>query len=225
MICGKVNMIDVAISSCARPKILSKSVYSFLDKVKSKEKLRLIICEDKMDDPERIRIGREWIESNKDLFDEIIYSEKRLTYVFCFTEILKYVKSDYFFRLEDDVVFDQDIDIDDIIDFMKTKEKLSQLIFKRSLHNIVNPRKIDSGFNRKIVHQDFCSIATGVYNTKLIRDIVNYSGTGECHESSVLTPSMKKLDLQSGVVFGVNRDEAINYLGDDPNLKKGAYIL
>ena len=94
----------------------------------------------------------------------------------CQFMIPQYIKSDYFFRLEDDVAFDQDINVDEIINFMKTDELLSQLIFKRSKHNLVNQTLIKQDITeRKIIYHNFCSIATGIYNTNLINNIINYT--------------------------------------------------
>lgn len=217
-------MIDVAISSCARIDILSEAVNTFLKYVKTKDKLRLIICEDRVDDVVRQRSGRNWIEDNADLFNKIIYSNRKLTYVYCFSEVLKYVESPYFFRLEDDVIFHEEIDIDKIIEFMsENSETVSQLIFRRKKHNLIKPQEVVNDTGREINLVDSYSIATGIFNLELTKKIVGLSGTEECHESSVLAPAMRKLGLKSGVISGVSTVNALDCVGDILGYKKGSW--
>jgi len=216
--------IDVAISSCARIDILENAINTFFEHVKSKEGFRLVICEDKVDDAKRQAIGKEWIEEHADFFDTIIFSEKKLTYVYCFSEILKYIKSDYFFRLEDDVVFYEKIDVDSIIEFMEeNKSMISQAIFKRKLHKLRSPITITNNTGRKIETVNFYSIATGVFNLDWTKKIVGLSGTEECHESKVLTPSMRKLKAVSSIVYGKSMHYALDCVGDQMGYKKGAW--
>lgn len=217
-------MIDVAISSCARPDILENAVKTFLKHAKSKEGFRLVICEDKVDDPKRQETGRNWIENNKDLFDEIIYSDTKLTYVYCFSEILKHISSPYFFRLEDDVVFHEDIDVDKIIEFMKANDGfISQVIFKRMKHNFPNPVDVENSTGRKIRTTTSYSIATGVFNLEWTNKIVGLSGTGQCHESGILMPAMHKLGAKSSVLYGDSTEYALDCVGDSLGYKKGSW--
>lgn len=216
--------IDVAISSCGRVDILEKAVNTFLKHVKSKEGFRLVICEDKVDDPNRQEIGRKWIESNKNLFDQIIYSDRKLTYVYCFSEILKYINSEYFFRLEDDVVFHEDIDVDAIIEFMKSmKDSVSQVIFRRVKHNTSVIGESFNNTGRKIVITGSYSIATGIFNLDWTNKIVGLSGTEQCHEAGVLTPSMRKLGATSSVIYGKSTEHALDCVGDSLEYKKGSW--
>lgn len=216
-------MIDVAISSCARVDVLEKSVHSFIKHVKSKEGFRLVICEDKVKDKYRRKEGLVWLQANKDLFNNIIYADKYLTYVYCFSEILKYINSSYFFRLEDDVVFHESIDVDSIIDFMKEQPIISQVIFKRKKHIVRSSININNSTGRNIDLADFYSIATGLFNLDLTRKIVGLSGTEQCHESSVLTPSMVKLGLKSSVIEGVRAKHALDCVGDSLGYIKGSW--
>lgn len=215
--------IDVAISSCARVDILDRAVSTFLDHAKSKDGFRLIICEDKVDDPNRQDAGRDWIINNANLFDEIVFSDNKLTYVYCFSEILKYIKSPYFFRLEDDVVFHEDIDVDKIIEFMDENKNVAETIFMRKKHNLSNPTNIDNNTGRSMQLVGFYSIATGVFNTKWTNDIISLSGTGQCHEGSVLTPAMHKLGANSSVIYGKNTTHVVDCVGDSLGYKKGSW--
>lgn len=217
-------MIDVAISSCARPDILENAVKTFLKYVKSKEGFRLVICEDRVDDPKRQEIGRNWIESNRELFDEIMYADKKLTYVYCFSEILKHINSSYFFRLEDDVVFHEDIDVDKIIEFMiENDNMLSQVMFRRKKHNPPNPVDIGNNTGRRIQTVTSYSIATGVFNLEWTNKIVGLSGTDQCHEAGVLMPSMHSLGAKSSIIYGNSTIHALDCVGDSLGYKKGAW--
>lgn len=216
-------IIDVAISSCARIDILENAINTFRKYVKSKDGFRLIICEDKVNDDLRQEKGRVWIKNHIQLFDKVVISDKKLTYVYCFSEVLKHVTSPYFFRLEDDVVFHEEINVDEIIEIMKTMPKLSQLIFKRKKHRLVKPINVKNKIGRKIKLVNMYSIATGIYNTKLTNKIIDLSGTGQCHESSVLAPSMRKLNLNSGVIFGKNKKHALDCVGDSLGYMKGSW--
>lgn len=214
--------IDVAISSCARIDILDRAINTFLTHVKSKEGFRLVICEDKVDNIDRQKSGKKWIEDHINLFDKVIYSNKKLTYVYCFSEILKYIKSPYFFRLEDDVVFHENIDVDSIIEFMiENEDVVSQVIFRRKKHDISNPIDINNNTGRRIQLLDSYSIATGIFNLEWTRKIVGFSGTDECHESIVLAPAMSKLGGKSSVLCGKSTAYALDCVGDSLGYKKG----
>lgn len=217
-------VIDVAISSCARIDILEKAIKTFLKYVKCKDGFRLIICEDKVDDAKRQKFGRKWIEDHKSLFDKIIFSDKKLTYVYCFSEILNYIESPYFFRLEDDVVFHENIDVDKIIEFMiENKDILSQTIFRRKKHDPPNPIDVNNNTGRRIQLVDSYSIATGVFNIEWTRKIIGMSGTNQCHEAGILTPAMLKLSAKSSVVYGKSTTHALDCIGDLLGYMKGAW--
>lgn len=215
--------IDVAISSCARVDILEKAIETFLEYVVSKDGFRLIICEDKVNDQERQVCGKNWIEEHRDLFSKIIYSEKKLTYVYCFSEIVKYLRTPYFFRLEDDVIFDEVIDVDELINFMKSYKDLAQIIFRRETHNLTNLEEINNRLERNIQSNPFYSIATGVFNLDWTHKILEQTEKGECHEAGVLTPIMKKLKAKSFVINGKEKIAALKCIGDDLGYKKGSW--
>lgn len=219
-----MDKIDVAISSCARIDILDQAVNTFLMHVRSKKKFRLIICEDKVDNVARQRAGKGWIDKHINLFDEVIYASKKLTYVYCFSEILKYVKSPYFFRLEDDIVFHEDIDVDKIIEFMiENNNVVSQVIFRRKKHNLLKPKEIVNNTGRKIQLVDSYSIATGIFNLEWTKKIVGLSGTGQCHEALVLAPAMCSFGVKSSVIYGKNTPNALDCVGDSLGYKKGSW--
>jgi hypothetical protein len=216
-------MIDVAISSCGRTDILETAIRSFNEHVHTSEGLRFVICEDKVDSVPRQEKGKKWIEDNAELFDEIVYSGKKLTYVYCFTEVLRHIKSPYFFRLEDDVEFFEDIDLDEIVEYMKGADTLAQMMFRRDIHNLTGASEVDACGKRNVLQMDLYSIATGVFNLEWARKIVGYSGTGECHESGVLTPSMNELNATSNVIGGINKECALIECGNKKGYCKGGW--
>ena len=116
--------IDVAISSCARPDVLEPSVQSFLKHIVSEHDFRLVLVEDQVEDAKRQAIGHAWLEANKHLFDQLVYANKRLTYVYCFSEIMHYLSSPVFFRLEDDVLFTESLHIDPLIAHLEAQPAL-----------------------------------------------------------------------------------------------------
>jgi len=213
-------IIDIALSSCARVELLQNSVLSFIDSVESEHTFRWIIVEDKVDDADRQQVGRNWIQTHSGMFDEIIYSEKKLTYVFCFSEVLKYVKSDYFVRWEDDFEFKHDIDIDPMIEtLIKHNENMANISFKRNYCDTSEFTQV----GEDLIESPLFSIGPGVFNTKLTSDIVNLSGTGECHEFGVLTPSMNKLGYKSYIWGSKDEPFLLDHIGKNLGYNKGDY--
>lgn len=221
---GKM-IIDIALSSCARVELLQNSVLSFIDSVVSEHTFRWVIVEDKVDDPDRQKEGKKWIQENKDFFDEIIFSERKLTYVFCFGEVLKYVNSKIFIRWEDDFEFQRDFDIDPMIETVQKHHKdyepvnMANISFKRNYCDTSEYKQVGNN----LLESPLFSIGPGVFNTKLTRDIVNLSGTGECHEFGVLTPSMNKLGYKSYIWGGKDEPFLLDHVGKKMGYNKGDY--
>jgi len=238
-------IIDVALSSCARAELLEKSIQSFFMNVETKHKLRWIIVEDKVDDKRRQEAGRKWILDNFYRFDKIIYSEKKLTYVYCFGEVLKYVTSDYFIRWEDDFEFQRLINIDPIIDTLMYHDKekvdnnispIANISFKRNYCDVTdftqrlvsNSKEYVNEYTAPscmfdLIESPLFSIGPGIFNTKLTREIVDLSGTGECHEFGVLTPSMDRLGYKSFIWGSKEEPFLLDHVGKKLGFKKGEY--
>lgn len=216
-------MIDVAISSCARIDVLEEAIGTFQRYAICRDGFRLIICEDKVEDEDRQAHGKKWIEDHSELFNTIVFSNKRLTYVYCFTEILSHIRSPYFFRLEDDVSFFEEIDVDNIVEYLSNNPFVSQTIFRRDVHNLKCESAIGKIGRRDIIRSSLYSIATGVFNTDWARKIVGHSGTGQCHESGVLTPSMNSLGAQTVIVGGISKKHALVECGNKKGYTKGKW--
>ena len=218
-------IIDVGLSSCARVELLEDSMQSFKESVITKHKLRWIIVEDEVDDPRRQERGRKWIVDNFHYFDKIVYSGTKLTHVFCFGEMLKHIESDYFIRWEDDFKFQRNIDIDPMFDVLEhDNENMANISFKRNYCDTSNFMQfIDGRTGDFRLASPLFSIGPGVFNTKLTREIVDYSGTGECHEYGVLTPSMNKLGYKS-YIWGSKEDPfLLDHVGKNLGFNKGDY--
>lgn len=202
-------VIDVGVSSCARPKLLEVALRSFHANIRTNHELRVIILEDVVDDQSRQREGEKWFLNNYMLFDDLRYSFRKLTYVYCYRDLLAHIVSPVFFRLEDDVKFNGPFDIDTWINCLLYSNDICQIVMRRDNH--IKP----SG--------GFCSIATGLHHTQRMTDVVlNGSEDGACHESKILTPSMNKLGYKSIVSGAIGHPEYV-HIGKKLGCNKGNY--
>lgn len=220
-------MINVLISSCARPELLEQSFQSFNENVSTTHRLRFFLLEDVVDDKERARKGWDWIWQHELWFDENYESKRKLGYEYAFSEIFKlaYSKNEnftpYFFRLEDDVKFVKPIYLDSMIDVMENEDRLCQYILRRQNHKIVGVDGKDDRMQSNFLYNDFFSIATGLYNFHKTKQILRQSV--RCHESSVLTPNMKREGLLSAVNGKDNNDIDYIHVGEELGFDKGKY--
>jgi len=215
-------VIDVLINSCARPDILDVSINTFLYRILSSHDARFIIIEDKVEDEERQVKGREYIESRNDLFDKIVYLDKKAGPGFFFAPAVAECKSDFFFHLEDDNEFIQDIYIDPIISLMEKNEDVVEVMMSRgSINPINNPRKttIDGV---KVTEFDLFSVATGLFNTNSVRKMLDKIGWDkQLHEAGTLTPMSKKLGLRK-FILGHDEQHYV-HVGAEKGYRKGGW--
>ena len=196
-------VIDVLINSCARPDILEVSINSFRQRVKSDDhEFRYVIVEDRVDDKKRRTQGLDWIIGNRDIFDEIVVSSKKYGPGFFFAPAVKECMSDYFFHLEDDNEFIIDVNIDPIIELMKNHDDVVEVMLSRG--KLIRPsnnlgKTIIDGI--ELTKFDLFSVATGVFNTKLVKQMIDRIGWDQqLHEAGTLTPMSKKLKLRKFVL-------------------------
>jgi len=128
-------IIDIAISSCARPDMMEVAMNSFMDNIVTSHKLRFVLLEDMVEDAARQEEGRKWLRKNKSMFDKIYYAKKQLTNVYALTELMQYIKSPVFFRQEDDVIYLKKIELDPLIELMLRHDEIAQIQWKRSVAN------------------------------------------------------------------------------------------
>jgi len=220
----KINL-DVLINSCARPDVLEASINTFKKYIKTKHNLRYVILEDKVEDYNRQNISKEWIEKNKNLFDEIIFSEKKLGPGFFFAPIVKLCKTDFFFHLEDDNEFIFEIDIDPIIEVMqKNSNNMVEVIFRRGKTDERNhpTNIIIDGLELTLF--DIFSVATGLFNTNLVKKVIDKAGwKTQLREVQVLGRLSIEMNLKK-YTLGFNENKPhYKHVGPSKGYRKGAW--
>lgn len=216
--------LDVLINSCSRPDILEVSINTFRRHIKTRHKLRYIILEDKVEDPQRQALGKKWIEKNKSLFDEIHYSEKRLGPGFFFAPIVGLCKTPYFLHLEDDNEFFMDINIDPIIELMKRYNNVLEIILRRGTTDKRN-NPVDVVIDGiQLTEFELFSVATGIFNTNLVKQVFDKIGWAtQMKEAKILKPTSNELMLKK-YTLGFNGDyKHYNHVGPSYKYIKGAW--
>jgi hypothetical protein len=221
-------IIDVLINSCARPDLMDVSFKTFLKHIKTTHKFRFVIVEDKVENEERQALGREWIEQNKNYFDEILYLPKKAGMDRFYQEAIKLGRSPYFFRLEDDMDFQVDINIDPLIEILEQNQDICQITFRRDNHK--SPwcgKKIINGV--ELTCTDFYSVSVGINNLEHTNKIIDECGwENQLHETKLLSPISKKLGYKK-YVLGYNKwfwqSELIHYLHAGKEHRKGTWRL
>ncbi len=218
---GNKMIIDVLVNSCARPDILNVSFNTFRDRIKTSHQLRYVMLEDKVESHERQMEGLKWIKEHKDSFDEVIFSDKRLGPGFFFAPIVDLCTSSYFFHLEDDNEFLVDVNIDPIIDMMENNKDVVEVILNRN-----------NGTKGTILEKDglslselyIFSVATGVFNTNLTRNIIDSIGWQEqLHEVGTLTPTSETLGYKRFVLADGNKH--YKHVGATKGYRKGKWRI
>ena len=221
--------IDVLINSCARPGILEVSINSFQERIKTdKHEFRYVIIEDRVDNEDRQKLGHDWIRDNYKLFDEVIFLDRKHGPGFWFAPTVARCKSDIFFHLEDDNEFIVDINIDPIIELMKNHDDVVEVMLSRGKirpSNNLGECEIDG---IELTKFDLLSVATGVFNAKLVRNMIDKIGWDkQMHEAGTLTPMSKKLKLRK-FVLGHDRGHGESHyvhVGELKGYRKGAWKL
>jgi hypothetical protein len=219
-------IIDVLVSSCARPDMLETSIMSFRRHIKTeKHEYRWVIIEDKIGSRERRKEGEEWIRKHRHLFDKKIFLRRKAGVGYWWQKAIEQCESDFHIHLEDDNEFLGHIMIDPLINIMSEKSDIIEIMFSRGLVRADNNPKRIMLSGVIFTENDLMSIATGVFNTKLVRILLDTVGWGEkVKEHGTLTPATKKLGFRK-LVLGENGEDNIHYLhvGADLGLRKGAW--
>ena len=210
------------INSCARPDVLEVSINTFMTYVKSGHKFRYVVLEDKVDDGARQREGCDWIKEHRNLFDEVVFSEKKMGPGFFFAPAVSLCKSKYFFHLEDDNEFIKDINIDPLLDILESNDNIIEIMMSRGPINPVNrPRKMVVD-DVKLTESNLFSVATGVFNTSLVRKLIDTIGWDkQLHEAGLLTPVSKELGYRK-FVLGHGYQHYV-HVGEKNGYRKGGY--
>jgi len=217
-------VIDIMINSCARPDMMDISFRTFKKYIKTyNHEFRYVILEDYVEDDYRRNVGMGWLHNNWESFDNVIIkTDSRLGPGFFFAPIVKECQSDYFFHLEDDNEFIVCVNIDPIIELMKRHDDVVEIMLSRGKlrpENNLGETIID---DIKLTGFDLFSVATGIFNTKLVKKIIDKLGWDQqLHESGTLTPMSKKLGLRK-FVLGHDEKHYI-HVGEEKGYRKGAW--
>jgi len=216
--------VDILINSCARPDVLKRSINTFRKHIKTSHTLRYVILEDKVDDKERQRAGRKWLNKNRNLFDEIHFAEKRMGPGFFFAPVVKLCKTDYFFHLEDDNEFTFDIEIDPVVEVMKNNEYITEVVLRRGITDSRNHPTNVVIDGLKLTEMDIFSVATGVFNTKSVKEIINKVGwKRQLREVWILGPAAKELGFKK-YTLGFNKNKPhYEHIGPKKGYRKGGW--
>lgn len=205
---------NVIISSCGRTLLLDK----MLDSLKKHYNIDMgLIIED---------CSQSAIESYRDF--KVACTGRKAGYAYKFAAIINYCiikEIKYLFHIEDDVIFNRRTDLNSCAEIMERNGSLCQIIFTRKKHTLVSGHGANDQLSMWLRRNNFCSIATGVFNVERMNHIIAYgSSDGNCHESKTLTPAMDALGYYSAVV---DSDVAPGYdvihVGEEVNCAKGNY--
>ena len=214
--------IDVLINSCARPDVLETSIKTFKKHIKTSHALRYVILEDKVNNKVRQKAGIKWLVKHKNLFDEIHFAKKKMGPGFFFAPVVKLCKTDYFFHLEDDNEFIVDVNIDPIIDVMQNDNYMAEVILRRGkTDKRNNPKKVVIN-GLELTEFDLFSVATGVFNTRLVRKVIDEAGwQRQLREVQVLGRISKELNLKK---YTLGYDVLhYNHVGPKKGYRKGGW--
>lgn len=218
-------IMDVAISSCGRIDVLEQTLESFRRYIKFDGKFRFVIVEDFLegDDQKRAEGRDAWLELHAELFDIVRFNDQKAGYVYAYRDVLPFLGSPLFFRLDDDTPFLETTDIDPIVEYLNKSDCVCQAIFRRQGHQFVDPKIIKIGDPpRQLTLNPFYSVSTGIHKLDWARKIVN-AAQGVCHEASVLTPVMRDFGQTSVVVNGLAQQIATDDVGTRLGYIKGTW--
>lgn len=215
-------IIDVIVTSCARPDVLDVSFSSFRKKVISDRQFRYIIIEDKVDDEKRQEEGRKWIEKHKHLFHKIVFLKEKAGPGYWYTKNIEHCTTNYHFHLEDDNEFVEYINLDYIIEILQNNPNIVQIMCSRGRINPANkPRKVIID-GLELTESNLYSVATGVFNTKNVLKVIDKVGRNiKLHEFGNLTPASKELGLRK-FVLGHDKIHYI-HVGAEKGYRKGRW--
>jgi len=214
-------IIDIICSSCARQDLLEQSIYSTRENIISNtHTFRWVIVEDLVNDVERRKLGRDWIESHSNLFDEIVFSDIFCGIGFYWQKGLKLCKSPIHIRAEDDTQYLHKINIDPIVDFLINSDDVISVLFYRKDSDIKHNLKKVILNNLKLTEYKLMSKSVGILKTQLVNNLVDYVGWGNyLHEAGTLTPGCDQLNYKRYVLG----HGSANYIhaGQDKKYRKG----
>lgn len=140
-------MIDILITSSSRPDLLCKTIETMQQKIKYSGSFRWLLHEDVLDNNKSAQVKHYAKYSRQ--FDVIVASDPSVGLGQSIYMMFPYIKSDIFFRTDDDWEYVREIDLDPIISIFEHHEKVNQIIFnKRCIAEFQNT------FKRKSIEFD-----------------------------------------------------------------------
>jgi hypothetical protein len=187
--------------------------------------LRYVILEDKVDDKTRQKVGKKWLNKNKNLFDEIHFAEKKMGPGFYYAPLVKLCKTDYFFHLDDDNKFIVDVNIDQIIKVMQNNEYMTEVVLRRGrLVDKRNHPKSVTINGLKLTQFDLYSNATGIFNTSLTKQIIDKAGwKTQLREVQVLGRISKELNFKNYTLGHDDSSLHYEHVGPQKGYRKGGW--
>jgi hypothetical protein len=218
--------LDVLVNSCARPDTLEVSMRTFRKHIKTSHKLRYVLLEDWIDeDRDRRQKGRKWLTKHQSWFDEIHYAKKRMGPGFFFAPTVKLCQTDFFFHLEDDNEFMFDINIDPLIKVMQNHDDITNIVLRRAKVDKRNHPKNVVIDGLKLTAFDLFSVATGVFNTKVVKRVIDECGWDrQLREAKVLGPAAKKLGFKQYTLGFDENKPHYKHVGPQKGYRKGRWI-
>lgn len=119
--------LDVLIFSASRPVCLKRLMTSFLQKVRYSGGFRFLLHEDFVFEKASLNI-RKFVEESK-LFDVYVEQNPPIRTAKGMYRMMPKIKSDFYFRLEDDFEFEADLDLDVILSIMREYKHINQITF------------------------------------------------------------------------------------------------
>jgi hypothetical protein len=163
-------MIDVLINSASRLDCLKPTITSMKAKLKTTKKFRIILHDDVVRKDESAAI-EDWAKNSGeiDLFIKTVPA-KRLgaSFLKCF----EYIDSEIFVKWEDDWLFLEEVNLDEIISVMENNLHINQIAFNKygnesSKHNVNRP--LYSYGNIKVTQVNEWVLGPGVWRLSFIK--------------------------------------------------------
>lgn len=220
--------IDIGISSCARPKLLSRCLESFFSTVKKSQRIRLrtFIIEDYVEDEKRRLAGKKWIIDNDHYFDDIFFLEKNAGFGWHFQEVVKNCNAKYLFRLEDDHYFLKPIDLELLVHLLETLENAISINLKRDGHQFDWFDKQKFVSDVPLVRTKLFSDSIGIFDVLKLRNLLETAGyDNQLHERAVLTPASVQLKYAKYCLGYKKREKQFgpDYIHLGVNQRQGSY--
>ena len=214
-------MIDIMISSCARVSLLEPSILSAKKHLISADSLHWVLVEDFVENRDRYIAGKTWVDSNKSLFDEVIYLPEKAGVGYWWQKLIFYCTTTYHVHLEDDNVYIKNVLLDKLITILNNDPTIIAIIFNRQIENekiILGERIIN---DISLIELGLMSIAAGVFNTANCRRLLSEVGIeNKIHEYGTLTPAIKKLGFKC---YMMNEGPMYDNIGHVDKYRKGNY--